>query len=97
MLNSLWRPIQRGIGFSQSTPPRRSVLGFIKKFLKDWSLNFAAGLAYTFLISLLPIVITAFGIFGLVFGNNPEVRQSIVNKIVDSLPDNVTKTAVQQV
>ncbi|CAF2595208.1 unnamed protein product [Rotaria sp. Silwood2] len=97
MLNSIWRPIQRGIGFGQPTPPRRSALGFIKKFLNDWSLLFAAVLAYTFIIALLPIVVTAFGIFALVLRNDPGAKQTIVNSIIDSLQDNITKTAVREV
>ncbi|CAF0971959.1 unnamed protein product [Rotaria sp. Silwood1] len=97
MLNSFWRPIQRGIGFGQTTPPRRSALGFIKKFLNDWSLSFAALLAYTFIISLLPIAVTAFGIFGLVLSDNPRAKQTIIDSIIDSLKDNHTKTAVREV
>jgi len=97
MFNAVWRPIQRGIGLGTPVPPPRSPWGFIKKILNDWALAFGSLLAYTLLIALLPIAVTAFGIFGLVFSNNPSARQSIIDGIVNSLPDNTTRTAVQQV
>lgn len=97
MYNSVWRPIQRGIGFGQPAPPRRSLLGFIKKFFNDWSTDFGSLLAYNFLVALLPIAVTAFGILGLVFRNNPSAQQSVIDSIVDSLPDNNTKAGVREV
>jgi YihY family inner membrane protein len=97
MIDAIWRPIQRGIGFGQPKPPRRSILGFIKKILNDWSLNFGALLAYTFIIALLPLLVAALGIFGLVFKDNPGARQTIIDAIVNSLPDNKTKDGVREV
>jgi len=97
MFDAIWRPIQRGIGFGQSTTPRRSILGFIKKILNDWSLVFGALLAYTFIIALVPLVVTAFGIFGLVFSRNPGAQQTVIDSVVNSLPDNSTQDAVRQV
>lgn len=97
MFDALWRPIQRGIGFGQGAATHRSILGFIKKFLNDWSLLFSSVLAYTFLIALLPLIVTALAIFGLVLRENPGARDTIINSIVDSLPDNNTKSGVRQV
>ena len=97
VIEAIWRPIQRGIGFGQAIPPPRSIIGFIKKFLDDWSLLFSSVIAYTFLIALLPLIITAFGIFGLVFQGNPGARQTVVDAIINSLPDNNTKAGVRQV
>ncbi|CAF0817810.1 unnamed protein product [Rotaria sordida] len=97
MINSVWRPIQRGIGFGQSISPPRSALGFIKKFLNDWSSILAAVLAYTFIIALLPIAVTAFGIFALVLRDNPGAKQTIIDSIINSLPENNTKIAVREV
>jgi uncharacterized BrkB/YihY/UPF0761 family membrane protein len=97
MFNAVWRPIQRGIGLGTPTPPPRSPWGFIKKILNDWTLAFGSLLAYTLLIALLPIIVAAFGIFGLVFSANPSTRDSIINDIVNSLQDNATQTAVRQV
>ncbi|CAF3653385.1 unnamed protein product [Rotaria sordida] len=97
MINSVWRPIQRGIGFGQSISPPRSALGFIKKFLNDWSSILAAVLAYTFIIALLPIAVTAFGIFALVLRDNPGAKQRIIDSIINSLPENNTKIAVREV
>ena len=97
MFNSVWRPIQRGIGFGQSTPPPISAWGFIKKILNDRSLGFGSLLAYSFIIALLPLATAAFGIFGLVFSNNPSAKQSLIDSIINSLPDNNTKAGIRQV
>jgi YihY family inner membrane protein len=98
MFDALLRPIQRGIGFGQQYPPHRSILGFVKKVLNDWSLGFGAFLAYTILIALLPLLVTAFGIFGLVVDNYPDVEQTLVNAVTNVAPgDNTTKQAVHQV
>lgn len=97
MVNKLWRAIQRIVGFGQPTRPRRCLIGFVLKFLNDWSTDFSSLLSYNFIIALLPIAVAAFGIFGLVFRDNPSARKNIVDAIVDSLPDNNTKSAVRQV
>ncbi|CAF4128363.1 unnamed protein product [Adineta steineri] len=97
MMNSVWRPIQRGLGFGQPTPPTRSAWGFIKKILNDRSLGFGSLLAYTFIIALLPLATAAFGIFGLVLSEDSSAKQSIIDSIMNSLPDNTTKAAVGQV
>jgi uncharacterized BrkB/YihY/UPF0761 family membrane protein len=99
MRNSVWRPLQRGTGPGPSSPPPgpRTAMGFIKKIFNDWSMDFSAFLAYNFIIALLPIAIVAFGIFGLIIRGNPSEKQSIVDSIVNSLPDNNTQTAVRQV
>lgn len=96
MFDALWRPIQRGIGFGQANAPRRSLMGFIKKFLNDWSLLWSAAFAYTFIIALLPLFVTAFGILGFVFRANPGARQTIVDAIVDAQP-NSTQAGIRQV
>ncbi len=97
MINSVWRPIQRGIGFDQPKPPPISAMGFIKKILNDLSLGFGSLLAYSFVIALLPLAVTALAILGFVFDANSSAQQSLVNSVVNSLPDNTTKSAVQQV
>ena len=79
----------------QRTKPFRR---FLRKFLNDWSLNFAAMLAYNLLIALLPIAVALFGILGLVLKNNDEARENIKNKIVHSFPsDNTTQSGIRQV
>jgi uncharacterized BrkB/YihY/UPF0761 family membrane protein len=97
MFGAVWRPIQRGIGLGTPTPPPRSPWGFIKKILNDWSLQFASLLAYTLLIALLPLLVAALGIFGLVCSANPGEKQTIINGIVNSIQDNTTQTAVREV
>ncbi|CAF1682024.1 unnamed protein product, partial [Adineta ricciae] len=79
----------------QRTKPFRR---FLRKFLNDWSLNFAAMLAYNLLIALLPIAVALFGILGLVLKNNDEARENIKNKIIHSFPsDNTTQSGIRQV
>ena len=85
---------------SSGPPPPRppvSVKGFVKKILNDRTLGFGSLLAYTFVIALLPLATAALGIFGLVLGDNPTARESIVNSIVDSVSDESLKTGVRQV
>lgn len=78
----------------QTRPVRR----FIDKFLNDWSLDFASMLAYNVLISLLPIAIVIFGIFGLVLKDNPQGTQDLKDKIVNIFPsDNTTRNGIIQV
>jgi uncharacterized BrkB/YihY/UPF0761 family membrane protein len=81
-------------GTKHTKPARR----FLRKFLNDWSLNFAAMLAYNLLVALLPIAVALFGIFGLVLKNYPNTRQELKYKIINSFPsDNYTQTGVKQV
>ncbi|CAF1114669.1 unnamed protein product [Rotaria sordida] len=71
---------------------------FLKKFLRDWSLNLAAMLAYNLLISLLPMAIALFGILGVVLRNYPQVQQEIKDRIIDAFStDNTTSSGVKQI
>lgn len=71
---------------------------FLRKFLNDWSFNFAAMLSYNLLIALLPIAVALFGILGFVFRNYPDVQQDIKDKIIHSFStDNATQTSIKQV
>lgn len=79
----------------QHTKPARR---FLRKFLNDWSLNFAAMLAYNLLIALLPTAVALFGIFGLVLKNHPEAQENIKMKIINSFPaDNTTQSGINQI
>jgi len=81
-------------GQRRTKPARR----FLRKFLNDWSLNFAAMLAYNLLIALLPTAVALFGIFGLVLKNYPDTQQDLKNKIINSFPsDNTTQSGITQV
>jgi len=97
MRNSLWRPVPRGSGFIQPKRPPISAMGFIKKVLNDLSLGFGSLLAYSFVIALLPLAVAALGILGFVFEGNSSAQQSLVNSVVNSIPDNTTRSAAQQV
>lgn len=71
---------------------------FLEKFLNDWSLIFAAVLAYNLLIALVPLAVAFFGIFGLVLKNYPDAEETIKKKIVDGFSsDNTTIAGIQQV
>ncbi|CAF1236336.1 unnamed protein product [Adineta steineri] len=71
---------------------------FFCKFLNDWSLDFAAMLAYNLLIALLPIAVALFGILGLVLKNYPDRQQEIKNQIINSFStDNITRSGIEQV
>jgi uncharacterized BrkB/YihY/UPF0761 family membrane protein len=47
------------------------LLAFIKRFLLDWSLNFAGMLTYSLLFALVPMAVTVFGIIGLFLRDYP--------------------------
>lgn len=81
-------------GQQRTKPARR----FLRKFLNDWSLNFAAMLAYNLLIALLPTAVAIFGIFGLILSNNPDTLDKLKDKIIHSFPsDNATQTGIEQI
>ncbi|CAF0974785.1 unnamed protein product [Adineta steineri] len=84
--------------FQQSQRKTKPYRRFLRKFLNDWSLNFAAMLAYNLLIALLPIAVAIFGILGLVLKNHPDAQNDVKNKIINSFPnDNTTQTGIKQV
>lgn len=59
---------------------------FVQKVKHDWSMVFAGMLAFNLLVTLLPMAITFFGIFGLVLGNHPELRNRLRDNIVKAFP-----------
>jgi len=98
MLNNIksWSVFRRG---QRRTKPVRH---FLRKFLNDWSMDFAAMLAYNLLIALLPIAVALFGILGLILKNYPvaqqEVKDKIINQIINSSGfDNTTQQGIKQV
>ncbi|CAF1369812.1 unnamed protein product [Didymodactylos carnosus] len=74
-------------------PPKLTILKFFKKVLNDWSLDYSSMLAYTFMISLLPIAVTVFGVIAFV----PNLRADVKQKILEAFPDNSTRASIQQV
>ena len=84
--------------FQESQRRTKPARRFLRKFLNDWSLNFAAMLAYNLLIALLPIAVALFGIFGLFLNKNPDAQDKLKQKIVKSFPaDNTTQEGIEQV
>ncbi len=76
----------------------KTIRHFLNKFLNDWSLNFAAMLAYNLLIALLPIAVALFGIFGLVLRNDTASKQKLKDTIINSFPaDDTTRNGTRQV
>ncbi|CAF0863606.1 unnamed protein product [Adineta ricciae] len=81
-------------GQRHSRPARH----FFRKFMNDWSLDFAGMLAYNLMIALLPIAVALFGILGLVLKNYPDAQQDVKNKIINSFTtDNTTRAGIEQV
>ena len=81
-------------GQRHTRPARR----FFRKFMNDWSLDFAGMLAYNLMIALLPIAVALFGILGLVLKNYPDAQQDVKNKIINSFTtDNTTRAGIEQV
>ncbi|UJR24819.1 hypothetical protein I4U23_006194 [Adineta vaga] len=71
---------------------------FFRKFMNDWSLDFAGMLAYNLLVAVLPMAVALFGILGLVLNNYPDARQDIQNKIINSFTtDNMTRSGIEQI
>ena len=71
---------------------------FIRKFLNDWSMDFAAMLAYNLLIALLPIAVALFGILGLILKNHPETEKKLIDQIINATAfDNTTQQGIRQV
>ena len=97
MIDCVWRNIQRLVGFGKPARQHRSCLGFLKKFSNDWSTDTSALIAYNFIIALVPLAVAAFGIFGIILRHHPNVRQDVIDSVINSLTDNNTKIAVRQV
>ena len=90
--------IKSTTAFKEGQRRTKPVRHFLNKFLNDWSLNFAAMLAYNLLIALLPIAVALFGIFGLFVKNDHNAQEKIKQKIIDSFPaDNTTQSGITQV
>jgi uncharacterized BrkB/YihY/UPF0761 family membrane protein len=62
--------------------PIRSIVGFFSKFLFDWSLSFAAMLAYYLLVAIVPTAVAICGIIGLVIKHSPGAQLKLLNQIV---------------
>jgi len=71
---------------------------FLRKFFNDWSMDFAAMLAYNLLIALVPIAVALFGILGLVLKNYPHLEDELKNKTMELFSfDNITQAGIRQV
>jgi uncharacterized BrkB/YihY/UPF0761 family membrane protein len=82
-------------GFARRTETVRS---FLKKCLRDWSLSFAAMLAFNLLITLIPIAVALVGIFGLVLKNYPDAEKTVKDKFINGFSaHNSTQGVVKQV
>ncbi|CAF2098634.1 unnamed protein product [Rotaria magnacalcarata] len=71
----------------------RPLRRFLNKFLDDWSLSFAAMLAYYLFISLLSMGVVVAGILGLVLRNDFDAQQYIKDKIINSIATDNSKAA----
>jgi membrane protein len=60
---------------------------FMTKFNNDWSMTFAAGLAYNLLMSVFPIVIALVAILGLILNSlSPAAYTSVINSALSAFP-----------
>lgn len=76
----------------------KSILSFLKKCLRDWSLNFGSMLAYSLLVALIPLSVAFFGITGLVLKDYPGAEKRLINHIISLVPNStLTQTAAEEV
>jgi len=62
--------------------PIKCTLAFLSKFLCDWSLSFAAMLAYYLLVAIVPTAVAVFGIIGLIIRHDPKAQLKLINQLV---------------
>lgn len=76
----------------------KSILGFIRKFLRDWGLSFAAMLSYYLLVGLVPMAVAALGIAGLVLDGHPIKQKKFIDQIMSLVPNaTVTQSVTKEV
>src|SRR5947209_20436466 len=60
---------------------------FLTKFTNDWSMTFAAGLAYNLLMSIFPIVIALVATLGLILNSlSPATYNNVLNSALSAFP-----------
>src|SRR5438874_1060138 len=60
---------------------------FMAKFSNDWSMTFAAGLAYNLLMSIFPIVIALVAVLGLILNSlSPAAYTNVINSALSAFP-----------
>lgn len=81
-----WRSLA-GRAKGRLAPVVRPVLEVWTKFNNDWMFNWASGLAYTFLTSVLPIFLAILGIAGFILGFiSPQSLTRLENGLAGGLP-----------
>lgn len=74
------------------------LLAFIKKFIRDWPLNFAGMLAYSLLVALVPMTVAYFGIIGLVLRDYSNAWQALTDQVANLVPNGtLTQVATEKV
>ncbi len=61
----------------------RPVLSFLAKYLRDWSLNLAGVIAYSLLVTLIPMAIAFLGALGLFLKDHPNAQKKLEDQIVN--------------
>ncbi|MBO0777484.1 MAG: YihY/virulence factor BrkB family protein [Ktedonobacteraceae bacterium] len=69
----------------EETKPLRA---FFQKFMNDWSMNFAAALAYNLLTAMFPIAVALLAVVGLFLSNQADLHQ-FAERLVSILPSQV--------
>lgn len=64
--------------------PVQTLQAFFQKFSNDWAMTFAAALAYSLLMAVLPIALALFSILGFILGESQ--TSNLMKSIVELLP-----------
>ncbi len=69
----------------------KSLQAFWTKFNNDWTMNFAAGLAFNLITAIFPIVIAIISIAGFIIGGlHPSVQADLINSIQSVFPPQIS-------
>src|SRR5438093_7379522 len=91
---------QHGFSGAVQTVERdvRPLQAFWTKFSNDWSMNFAAALAYNLMMAMFPIAIAILSILGFFLGTlDPHAHDNLVKNIQGLLPAQVSGSVINQI
>jgi YihY family inner membrane protein len=71
----------------------KTLQAFIQKFNHDWSTTFAGTLAYTLLMSMLPLALALFGTLGLILGKDNALQNQIAQQLATAVPATANTSA----
>jgi membrane protein len=81
--------------FLQNNRYVQLLLSFVTKFNNDWSMTLSGSLAYSLLLSTIPIVAALLSILGLLLANtNQQAYENVVQALTSALPAAANPTAI---